>query len=204
MGWLWNSQNPSGSVKPSELNEEIPTDSAPALPPGSFEPTADAPTQNVGTDPDLQALLSSLAATPKPNDPQLPSPGSSRTDAASDDRVIKPESLYPSEMSCRSAFDSAFYCQSLGGQFNNFYRYGKLRDCRGEWSQFWFCMRANKSFLDDQERENRIRHHYKKREMKYKVGSSSEEVWEPRTRMVDSAFDWDLDAAEKAEAQGKS
>ncbi|KAI4117111.1 MAG: hypothetical protein LQ345_002585 [Seirophora villosa] len=197
MGWLWSSRNPSGSVKPSELTGEIPTDSAPA------EPTTDAPSKNAGTDPDFQALLSSLATIPKPKNAQLPSPASSETDAASDDRTITPESLYPTEMSCRAVFDLAFYCQSLGGQFNNVYRYGTLRDCRGEWSQFWFCMRANKGFLGDKERENRIMNHYKKREMKYRVGASSEEVWEPRTRMVDSAFDWDLEAAEKAEAEGK-
>ncbi|KAI4184479.1 MAG: hypothetical protein LQ348_004545 [Seirophora lacunosa] len=199
MGWLWSSRNPSGSLKPSELTEEIPTDSAPAPPPGSLEPTTDAPAKNA----DFEALLSSLATTSKPNDAQLPSPASSEPDAASDDRTIKPESLYPTEMSCRAAFDSAFYCQSLGGQINNVYRYGTLRDCRGEWGQFWFCMRANKGFLGDKERENRIMNHYKKREMKYRVGASSEEVWEPRTRMVDSAFDWDLEAAEKAEAEGK-
>ncbi|KAL8956184.1 MAG: hypothetical protein Q9193_006220 [Seirophora villosa] len=201
MGWLWSSRNPSGSVKPSELTEETPIDSAPAPPPGSFEPT---PTKNAGTDSDSQALLSSLATTPKPNDAQLPSTAFSETDAASDDRIIKPESLYATEMSCRAAFDTAFYCQSLGGQINNVYRFGTLRDCRGEWGQFWFCMRANRGFLGDKERETRIMNYYKKREMKYRAGASSEEVWEPRTRMVDSAFDWDLEAAEKAEAEGKS
>ncbi|KAL8989639.1 MAG: hypothetical protein Q9177_001515 [Variospora cf. flavescens] len=203
MGWLWSSQNSSGSAKPSESNEEIPTDAAPA--PTSSEPTTDAPPpQNVQTDADIQELLSSLATTSKPIDHRLPLPSSSKADATLDDKAIKPGSLYPTTMSCRSAFDSAFYCQSLGGQFNNVYRYGTLQDCSEHWSQFWFCVRTNKGFLGDQERESRIKNHYKIREMKYKIGSSSEEVWEPRTRMVDSAFDWDLEAAEKAEAQGRS
>jgi hypothetical protein len=57
------------------------------------------------------------------------------------------ESLLPTDMSCREAFDAAFYCQSLGGQFTNLYRYGGIRSCSENWSDFWFCMRM-KSYHD--------------------------------------------------------
>lgn len=42
---------------------------------------------------------------------------------------ITPSALLPRSMSCRQAFDQAFYCQSLGGKFNDIYRHGQLRSC---------------------------------------------------------------------------
>ncbi|KAL8750065.1 MAG: hypothetical protein Q9184_006563 [Pyrenodesmia sp. 2 TL-2023] len=185
------------SAKPLSFDEEIPTDSAPAT--RNVDSTANpASTQNADHNAELQALLSSLDSTPKPavasaRPPQLP--------VTSDDAILTPSSHYPTEMSCRSAFDSAFYCQSLGGQLNNVYRYGTFRDCKEQWSQFWFCVKTNKGFLGDQERESRIRDHYKLREMKYRVGASSEDVWQPRTEKLESAFDEDLEAAERAEGE---
>lgn len=62
-------------------------------------------------------------------------------------------------------------------------------------------MRTNRGFLGDKERGSRIQDHYKLREMKYRVGTSSEDVWKPRTRMVESAFDGDLEADERAEKE---
>ncbi|KAJ9635100.1 Early meiotic induction protein 1 [Coniosporium tulheliwenetii] len=59
---------------------------------------------------------------------------------------------YPRTMSCRAAFDSAFYCQSLGGQFNAIYRHGQLRSCAPLWSDFWFCMRL-KSYTEEEKAE---------------------------------------------------
>ncbi|KAI4128449.1 MAG: hypothetical protein LQ338_002722 [Usnochroma carphineum] len=201
MGWLWTSNTTAESSKPSPLDENISSDSAPAPP--DVVPTAKPPSpQNADPDAELQAVLSSLETTPKPNgSSQRPSDVST---TISDNRTITPASLLPTEMSCRSAFDSAFYCQSLGGQFNNIYRYGTFRDCREQWSQFWFCVRTNKGFLGDQERERRIRDHYKLREMKYRVGSSSEDVWKPRTKMVEGAFDGDNDLEAVERAEGKT
>ncbi|KAL8924540.1 MAG: hypothetical protein Q9208_004015 [Pyrenodesmia sp. 3 TL-2023] len=195
MGWLWASKATPDPPKPLSLGEEIPTDSTPAI--RDIDSTANpAPAQNADHDAELQALLSSLDSKPKPS---VASARPQELPITPDDTTLTPSSHYPTEMSCRSAFDSAFYCQSLGGQFNNVYRYGTFRDCREQWSQFWFCVKTNKGFLGDEERESRIRNHYKLREMKYRVGASSEDVWQPRTKKLETAFAEDLEAAEAAE-----
>ena len=106
--------------------------------------------------------------------------------SSSSSTSMAPESLFPSEMSCRDAFDSAFYCQSPGGQFMNVYRYGQLRDCADHWRAFWFCMRTRSH--TDLDRQHRIRAFYRERAAKYKVGPSSEDVWSVRTEPVVGAF----------------
>lgn len=111
-----------------------------------------------------------------------PSSASTTTTTSS----ISPEALYPTEMSCRQAFDSAFYCQSPGGQFINVYRYGGLRDCGESWAAFWFCMRTKG--YPDVERQRRIREFYRQRDRKYRIGPSSEDVWDMRTKPVLNAF----------------
>lgn len=108
---------------------------------------------------------------------------------------IAPESLYPDTMSCRSAFDYAFFCQSFGGQFVNIYRYGELRSCSEHWNDFWFCMKS-KAYPDEQRKEM-IRDHYRKKAIKYKTGPSSEDVWEVRTEPVKNAFQGDFAALER-------
>jgi hypothetical protein len=96
-------------------------------------------------------------------------------------------------MSCRQAFDNAFYCQSLGGQFNNVYRYGQLKDCSTHWSEFWFCMRTkNKS---EESKAELIQEWYRKKEDKYRTGPSSEDVWTERKERLERAFDMDPDEA---------
>lgn len=96
-------------------------------------------------------------------------------------------------MSCRSAFDSAFYCASLGGKFNDIYRFGSLQPCSEHWDAFWFCMR-NRSLSGDTEEEKgeRIADYYEdreKRELQRRAqGRSSEDVWEIRTVPVEKAF----------------
>ncbi|KAL9592100.1 MAG: hypothetical protein Q9179_007056 [Wetmoreana sp. 5 TL-2023] len=160
--------------------------------------TANAVPRSNDPDTELHSLLVSLgsASTPKPS-----STTHSSSATASEFKTITPGSLYPTEISCRAAFDSAFYCQSLGGQFNNVYRYGTFRDCREQWKQFWFCVRTNRGFLGDREREGRVREHYKLRELKYRVGPSSEDVWKLRARMVEGAFDGDLEEDERKERE---
>ncbi|KAL8825239.1 MAG: hypothetical protein Q9170_007870 [Blastenia crenularia] len=202
MGWLWRSTNADELPKSSQLSEEIPTDSAPAAP---THESSHNPPNNVslspnhdGPDAEIHSLLTSLGTTPKQNGtiPKPSSDPSSTPDSepSSNSTPITPSAVYQTEMSCRAAFDSAFYCQSLGGQFNNVYRYGSLRDCKGQWGQFWFCVKSNRGFLGEEERESRIINHYKLRETKYRIGPSSEDVWKPRTRMVESAFDSDWEA----------
>ena len=91
------------------------------------------------------------------------------------------ESLLPTTMSCRQAFDMAFHCNSLGGQWTSVYRSGSVRSCSEHWSDFWFCMRT-RAYPAGQ-REAAIRDHYRRREWtRYRAPGqpSSTDVWEPR------------------------
>jgi hypothetical protein len=91
-------------------------------------------------------------------------------------------------MSCRTAFDAAFYCNSFGGRFNDLYRYGTLRSCSDSWNDFWFCMKT-RGFGGEQ-KEIAIKEHYRRKErVKYgkeegREGASSEDVWRSRERKV--------------------
>lgn len=111
---------------------------------------------------------------------------------------ISPDALLPRTMSCRQAFDQAFYCQSLGGKFNDIYRYGALQDCSEQWGAFWFCMRTRQ--YGEKDKEEHVRDYYRGREerKKRKFGSS-EDVWDVRTRAVERAFWKDPDAEEGGE-----
>ncbi|MCJ1387142.1 hypothetical protein MMC17_010271 [Xylographa soralifera] len=206
MGWMW-----------SDAKKETPTDIAlgpetaihdeaiPAVAPSAAAPQKPrALTRDEQADADLEDLLkefnNSLA--------QDSSAKSSRANLASlmqeapppsevNHSSIAPERLYPTTMSCRAAFDSAFYCQSLGGQFTNLYRYGGIRSCSDQWSNFWFCMRTNRGSMGEEERKLRIQKHYEERAKKYKVGPSSEDVWEMREEIVEGAFEGSLEALEE-------
>ena len=109
---------------------------------------------------------------------------------------ISPDSLYPSEIHCRSAFDYALFCQSFGGQFVNIYRYGTFRSCSNHWDDFWLCMRTRK--WDEKDRVKAIKEHYRKKAVKYKTGPSSEDIWQARTEPVKDAFQ---DSLEELEAK---
>ncbi|OQN99920.1 hypothetical protein B0A48_14125 [Cryoendolithus antarcticus] len=108
---------------------------------------------------------------------------------------ISPAALYPRTMSCRTAFDAAFYCQSAGGKFNDIYRYGSLQPCSEHWGAFWFCMRIRT--YKESDKQELIADYYRKREerRKEKFGSS-ENVWEIRMKGVDTAFGEKYDEAE--------
>lgn len=95
------------------------------------------------------------------------------------------ESLLPTQMNCEQAFNLAYYCQSLGGQFTAVYRYGGMRSCSENWNDFWFCMRV-KSYPAGEVKENMIREHYRNKELaKYGPGKpSSEDVWKERRTRV--------------------
>ena len=110
---------------------------------------------------------------------------------------IHPTLLYPRTMSCRQAFDQAYYCQSLGGKFNDVYRFGTLRACSEQWGAFWFCMRTRTS--PAREREAQIAEYYRDREeRKKKQMGSSEDVWQLREVAVTRAFWRDPNEAEEA------
>ncbi|RKF72903.1 hypothetical protein GcM1_246103 [Golovinomyces cichoracearum] len=94
------------------------------------------------------------------------------------------EQLLPTTMSCRDAFDSAYYCASLGGAFTNLYRYGTVRSCSDHWDKFWFCMRTRT--YDNKSKEEAIKDYYRKVELsKYgKRGTSSQDIWKSRDHLV--------------------
>jgi len=204
MGWWWSS---------SQDTEDRPTQPPPQYEPFAPEPPdiADTPrqlTRDEQADADLKELLAQLSAEMATHtsthasrpDGSDHSPATSTSTTASSDS-ISPDSLFPTSMSCRQAFDSAFYCQSLGGQFNNIYRYGGMRDCSANWWQFWFCMRTKSQ--PEEKRRRMIQEHYRQRAVKYKVGPSSEDVWEVRTEPVVGAFQGDLEALEREEGEGE-
>lgn len=98
-------------------------------------------------------------------------------------------------MSCRTAFDYAFFCQSFGGQWVNVYRYGELRNCSERWSDFWFCMRTM-SYPTEQ-REKLTADYHREKLDKYKGVPTSEDVWEMRTTPVRGAFEGDFKTLER-------
>ncbi|KAI0485786.1 hypothetical protein F4859DRAFT_511978 [Xylaria cf. heliscus] len=130
--------------------------------------------------------------SPSPS-PSLPSPSQSQSTLppSPQDRLDPlSESLLPTTMSCRQAFDQAYHCNSLGGQWTAVYRAGTMRSCSDQWSDFWFCMRT-RAFTGSV-KEDAIRDHYRQKELaKYGPGQpNSTDVWEPRAERLppDSAF----------------
>ncbi|CAI4211855.1 unnamed protein product [Parascedosporium putredinis] len=92
-------------------------------------------------------------------------------------------SLRPSDMSCRQAFDQAYACQSIGGQWNAIYREGSVRTCSHLWEDFWFCMRV-KGYVGPM-KEEAIKEHYRRKELeKYGGKPNSEDVWVSRDEKV--------------------
>lgn len=186
MGWWWKSSQKGDSSAPQQQTHDAPQ------------------TQTLTRDEqELKQFLeafenSSNEANAKSNNTKSPSSQSLSTSsdsASTTPSSIAPDSLYPDTMSCRSAFDYAFFCQSFGGQFVNVYRYGELRSCSEHWENFWLCMRTRT--YGDQERGRIIRDHYRKRAIKYKTGPSSEDVWDMRMEPVKTAFRGDFAALER-------
>ncbi|KAL5594033.1 hypothetical protein BROUX41_001085 [Berkeleyomyces rouxiae] len=196
MGWFGSSKAPEPSqAKPTAL-------------PSAPTPSTSAES-NASADPEIQKFVdlftsdtaSSTAAAANPQQPaQAPStrpywlpafvtapPSLSTTDSVASPPALAPiaEAILPTEMSCSQAFDMAFACQSLGGQWTSIYRTGEMRSCSELWSDFWFCMRHNGS--SGPVTENLIRGHYRRKEWDkyYAPGCrSSEDVWRSRDDRV--------------------
>ncbi|KAL5115915.1 hypothetical protein ACEQ8H_006231 [Pleosporales sp. CAS-2024a] len=130
-------------------------------------------------DPDFYAAHPHLAPPP-PSCPatQAATPTQTAPSPSNDSDALDP--LLPRTMSCRAAFDSAFYCSSLGGHFNDIYRYGQLRTCSEHWSDFWFCMRVKNSYSGTHIKERMVQERYRDKEEKLRQGPSSEDVWRLR------------------------
>ncbi|KAL2002141.1 hypothetical protein VTN02DRAFT_591 [Thermoascus thermophilus] len=201
MGWWWSSA-PRKDEQPTNP-PPAPSNDVPKLEPSTSTPP-NPMSRDEKAEAELKAFLASLEGTgdqssshPPTFAPsshaQFPEPISKKADEPPSS--IAPESLYPDTMSCRSAFDYAFFCQSFGGQFVNVYRYGELRSCSEHWENFWLCMKTKT--YPDEERKKIIRDHYRKKAIKYKTGPSSEDVWELRTEPVKGAFQGDFAALER-------
>ncbi|GJN84768.1 hypothetical protein VFPFJ_07068 [Purpureocillium lilacinum] len=195
MGWLWAS---TPAPKPTESSQDARVESKPPT-------TAQTAAPNEPVDPEIQKFYdlfkndessspSNTNPSEPPNDQQKSTLASWLTLKASPKSSQAPpeapigdplaESLLPTEMSCRQAFDLAWSCNSLGGQFNAVYRYGEMRSCSEQWDDFWFCMRT-KSYTGEL-KDKMVRAHYREKEWrKYGAGKpSSEDIWESRTEKV--------------------
>ena len=113
----------------------------------------------------------------------------SKTDLLSsrDPTDLSFQALADEELSCRTAFDYAFFCQSMGGQWTNLYRYGELRSCSHLWKEFWLCMRAKG--YNEEDRRKIIKQHNIEKLKSFRKGPSSEDIWDIREKL-------DLDAPE--------
>lgn len=203
MGWLWSSKESHDDVEPSPQSPS----------PDSFPPTDNnaatkaPPTRDEIADAELLEFLKSIQDEPAPQAPAsiLLKTRTSTTvpysvpESTPTSEPITPTTIHPTTMSCRSTFDLAFYCQSIGGQFNSIYRQGSVRNCGQLWGDFWFCIRTNRSWMSDKERQERVLDRYRKRDRKYVDGPSSEDVWKARETMVVGAFGGDFEAVESSE-----
>ncbi|KAL4868232.1 hypothetical protein BDV12DRAFT_105388 [Aspergillus spectabilis] len=195
MGWFWSKSTSPQEGKSQSHQPQQPAPESLSTPPQpkqlSREEQADAEFTKLWAD--LQSDISQSPAESQKHTPtstQIPA-----TALKSPPASIAPDSLYPDTMSCRSAFDYAFFCQSIGGQFVNVYRYGELRSCSEHWENFWLCMKTRTQ--GDQEKKRVIRDHYRKKAIKYKTGPSSEDVWEVRMDPIRNAFQGDFAALER-------
>ncbi|EAS37130.3 uncharacterized protein CIMG_02484 [Coccidioides immitis RS] len=193
MGWWWSSSNQpeEAPALPASDNGHAPSQRQATEHPSTPSTLKHTPvSRDEQADAELQAFLSGMKDTTESSHPI-----NSSSQLTSLPSSIDPDSLYPTTMSCRTAFDYAFFCQSFGGQWVNYYRYGELRDCSQHWSDFWFCMRT-KSYSEE-DRAKMIMDHQRKKAAKWKTGPTSEDVWDIRTEPVKGAFQGDFAAVER-------
>jgi len=191
MGWLWST---STAVTPATSQGNAiaspQSESQPSLA-SQQTPSSKPLTQEELAEKELQSFLQEIEADTRPSStkynrvPRQPPPPDASHSTTSNEPLS--EQLLPTTMSCREAFDAAFYCNSLGGQFNNLYRYGTVGSCSETWSDFWFCMRTRS--YGDKEKQKLIKARYRDKEKrKYgrdEIGKSSEDVWKSRDRKVE-------------------
>jgi hypothetical protein len=190
MGWLWGSSS-------SDTSKDSPS-TTPAEPPKQNAPPKTL-TPNEQADLEWNSILADLraedAALSKGTSSDLTSDGNASTQPETPTSPIAPESLYQDTMSCRNAFDYAFFCQSFGGQFVNVYRYGELRSCSDHWDNLWLCMKTRT--WPENLRKKAILDHNRKKAIKYKTGPSSEDVWDVRLEPARDSFKGDFAALER-------
>ncbi|PBP27432.1 hypothetical protein BUE80_DR001757 [Diplocarpon rosae] len=197
MGWLWSTPNPSS---PHESNSPLPSQSNTQSNPLPSDPSSAKPlSRDELADRELNSILKEFQTDVQPNSStkynrvprnappsQTPSSGPQDVDTDTTNEPLN-EQILPTTMSCRNAFDQAFYCNSFGGRWNDLYRYGTLRSCSDDWNDFWFCMRTRT--YPEREKQKAIKEHYKQRDIaKYAKAlgkESSEDVWRSRERKME-------------------
>ena len=204
MGWLWSSSVAPPSTKgPDTVDKGEATTAnqsqsqSPSQAPTKEPQTTTTTTTNDYGDPEIAKFMAQIqqefgthsAHESAKDHHQQPHPSTSNSRTAQANPATTPparldplsESLLPTTMSCRQAFDMAFHCNSLGGQWTSVYRSGAVRSCSEHWSDFWFCMRTRA--YPDAQRAAAVRDHYRRREwLRYRAPGrpSSTDVWEPR------------------------
>jgi len=205
MGWPWSSEAPAApTAAGKEKSALIPPQSTAT---DAVDPTPSKPlSRDELAEQELQSFLKELDAEVQPSSSsstkynRIPRSFPSSTPTTSTPKTAQPQShptgheplseqLLPTTMSCRTAFDAAFYCNSFGGRFNDLYRYGNLRSCSESWNDFWFCMRT-RTFSSPQKEEAIKDHYRKKEEAKYGRGrgsgkDSSEDIWRSREKKME-------------------
>ncbi|CAA9962500.1 DUF3128 domain containing protein [Pyrenophora teres f. maculata] len=141
-------------------------------------PVTEQPPSSAPHDPDFYAAHPHLA--PPSFSSNTVSSSASQATSADTSTTEEFDPSLPRTMSCRAAFDSAFYCSSLGGHFNDIYRHGQLRSCSEHWNDFWFCMRTKNSYSGQDVKERMIQDRYREKENTLKSGPNSEHVWRKR------------------------
>ncbi|RAL67577.1 hypothetical protein DID88_008332 [Monilinia fructigena] len=196
MGWF-STSSPSADKPASEIPP-------PSQKSSTNLPQSKTPTRDEIAEQELNSFLRELEAdthssstkynrVPRNPPPKTPHTSSSNKTTSQDD-PSEPLAmqLLPTTMSCRTAFDAAFYCQSLGGQFNNLYRYGTARDCSESWSDFWFCMKT-RTYADNEKAKLIKARWFEREKRKYgdpedknrELGKSSEDVWKGREQRLE-------------------
>ncbi|KAK6528754.1 hypothetical protein TWF694_003993 [Orbilia ellipsospora] len=168
-----DSSNPFGAPSQTQSKDDSSTTPAPSTTPS---PISLPKSRDDVAEEELSALLKSFNS----EDPSSQSSKPSSTTSFQD-------TLYPSTMSCREAFDELYFCYSLGGQFKNLYRYGTYRECTDKSADFWFCMRT-KMYGPNTKKEMIVKYHREKEAARYKKGPSSEDVWSVRTEPLQGQF----------------
>jgi hypothetical protein len=193
MGWFWQGSGPSNTT-PTATSPTPPTQAPTPTPPPSSADAADNEMTKF-----LEMIQSEMQNSKPADQSLLPSTRSSAAEQSNESEQQQPparaagrtaasqaisESLLPTDMSCRDAFDYAWHCHTPGSQWNAVYRYGSVRSCTELWDDFWFCMRT-KGYKGEL-KEALTRAHYRAKEAaKYGPGKpSSEDVWESREEKV--------------------
>jgi hypothetical protein len=205
MGWWWSNRSSDEAVVlkepypqnplPAGEQEQPSSELAPPLEPLDAQAPKGRLTREEESDRELISWLKEIQAEAAEKRTSTSKSQSFKSSSGPPPEDISPDSLYPTEISCRSAFDYAFFCQSFGGQFVNIYRYGTFRSCSNHWQDFWLCMRTRS--WDDKDRKKAIQDHYRQKSVKYKTGPSSEDVWEVRTEPARDAFQGNLEELER-------